>query len=159
MSVASPIDMVRWLPLLIVVLPATGCGRSEFVPSAPAPASSAACPLGVPGARVDAIDSPEGVDLRITAPADRVDEVRHRARDAAQLHGIGAHQGLGHEGKHLGAQRHGLRLTELPPIRTMVEDVDGGAQIALVARLPEQVSDVRSFVRARVDVVNAGPCD
>jgi hypothetical protein len=121
--------------------------------------TSAACPLAVEGAHIDVAETQDGVILTITARADRVDELRRRVRDAAALHGIGAHEGLGHYGRHLGHQRHGLELTRLPPVETAVEDVEHGARLRLVAIVPSQVDAVREQVREKVERVNAGPCD
>ncbi len=147
-----------------------GCGRSQAnAPAAPATVVTSAemdagprrdaCPVGVEGARIAIADAPGGADLTLTASADRVPELRQRLRDAASLYGVGAHRGLGHHGAHLGAQRHGLRLTELPPLDARVEDVDGGARMHLRAKVPSQADELRSRLHARVEAVGAGPCD
>ncbi len=130
--------------------------------ASPAPSgspSAQSCPIGVVGSHVDVVDTPVGADLVFTASAERLVDLRARVRSAAQLYGIGAHKGLGHEGKHLGAQRHGLRLTELPLLHAEVEDIDGGARMRLVAEVASQVGDLQGRLRARVDEVNASPCD
>jgi hypothetical protein len=126
----------------------------------PAAGAAFACPLGVEGATLDAVDTPDGVDILVTGPAERVSEIRTRAHDAASLYGPGAHRGLGHHGRHhLGAQRHGLRLTELPPLEATAVDLEGGARIQLAAKLPSQADEIRRRTRERVETANAGPCD
>jgi hypothetical protein len=138
----------------------TDCTRAPTTPvptSAPSEEPSG-CPLGVEDAQIKVLDTPSGVDLTLTAPADRVDELRRRARDAAALHGPGAHEGLGHEGVHMGAQRHGLRLTEMPPMDASVEDVQGGAILHLYAKVAAQRDELREKVHGRVDEIMAGPC-
>ena len=110
-------------------------------------------------ATIAVVDTAGGVDLTLTAPAERVQELRRRTRDVAALYGPAAHRGLGHGGKHLGAQRHGLRLSELPALRADVDDVEGGARLHLVAKISEQADELRARVHERVDEVRAGPCD
>ena len=149
--------------LFVIALVASACSRADAPPQ-PAPATSpatdvASCPLGVAGARVEATDVPGGVAVRITGPSDRLEELRHRVHDAGQLDGIGAHLGLGHGGKHLGAQRHGLRLAELPPVTADVKDLDDGSEIDLTVKHPSQLDEMRSQLHERVALVNAGPCD
>lgn len=135
---------------------ATACGRS------PTNSSSAAssCPLGVAGAHIAIVDTSDGVELTLTSPTlNGADELRWRARDAAHLYGPGAQEGFGHHGLHLGAQRHGLRLTELPTLEASVDDVIGGARMHLAAKVSSQTDDLREKIHARVDEVRAGPCD
>jgi hypothetical protein len=111
------------------------------------------------GSELSLADVPGGIDVTMTAAPDRVDELRRRVREAAALHGDGAHQGLGHDGEHLGAHRHGLRLTALPPIDTAVEDVKDGARLHLVAKSDARVDQLRTELRDRVALVLAARCD
>ena len=152
----------------VFALLATTAGCDSAQPSAAAQTednsgvamSPPSCPLGVVGARVAMEDTQAGVDLTLTAPAPLVEELRTRARDAAQLYGPAAHKGQGHYGKHMGAQRHGLRLTELPPVAATVENVDQGAKLHLTAKVaPEEVRDLQQRVHARVEKVQSSPCD
>ena len=149
---------------LVILGAAVGCGRprggSQGARLIPVTAeAAAACPLGVDGASVTVADTDAGADVTITGAADHVDELRQRVHDAAQLHGAGSHEGLGHHGDHLGHQRHGLRLTSLPPIETSVEDVDGGALLHLVSIVPEQTALLRERLREQVALATRGPCD
>jgi hypothetical protein len=113
----------------------------------------------VEDAKIESATTAGGIDVTITAPPAYLEELRRRIRDAAALYGPGAHKGLGHHGMHLGAQRHGLRLTELPPLYASVDDVDGGARLHLVAKLSMQSDELRAKLRDRIDLVRAGPCD
>jgi len=147
--------------IALTLLAGCGCAQSNG-PTDLAPGASAravACPLGIEGARVTVADSADGVELTITADPVHAAEVRSRARDAAALRGIGAHKGQGHDGKHLGAHRHGLRLTALPPVNASVEDVDGGARIRLAAVVPEQVEALRERARENVEAASKPPCE
>jgi hypothetical protein len=115
--------------------------------------------MGVEGARVDVSDVDGGVELTVTASTDQVEEVRIRARNAAELRGAGSHDGLGHDGQHFGHHRHGLRLSGLPPTDVTVEDVDGGARIRLAAIVPDQIDALRERARENVAAASAAPCN
>ena len=140
---------------------ASACGRSRTSSSSTAPsAEPTSCPLGVAGAQIALVDSSGAVELTLTSPTlEGAEELRWRARDAAQLYGPGAHEGFGHHGLHLGAQRHGLRLTELPPLEARVDDVNGGVHMHLAAKVSSQTDELRKKIHERVDEVRAGPCD
>ncbi|HVY46829.1 MAG TPA: hypothetical protein VHB21_13170 [Minicystis sp.] len=151
---------MKWIAIAITVGAATlGCHRSPSGVRAFSVHAEEPCPLGVEGAKIAVEDVDGGVDVTITSSPDRVAELRRRVRDAAKLHGPGAHEGMGHDGEHLGHQRHGLRLTSLPPVTTSVEDVDGGARLRLAALVPDEVDRLRERIRDNVSFVTSGPCN
>jgi len=108
------------------------------------------CPLGVLGATVDVVDGPDGVVMTFTAPG-RAQELRARARRAAELHGPGSRQGLGHEGQHHRDQatHHGLQAALFPPARIWVDDVEGGAELHMSAVFPDDAERIRRRARER----------
>lgn len=111
------------------------------------------CALGVSGALATADDTPDGVALTILS-ANRLDEVRVRARDAATLHGPDSRQGLGHDGHHAEGGKHGLQPAQLPPARASATDIDGGARIELVPVDAADLERLRSSIRARANAMN-----
>jgi hypothetical protein len=119
----------------------------------------AGCLLGVPHTRVQITDTKEGVALTFTT-WNRIDELRHRVRDAAAMHGPHTHIGLGHAGQHELGQGHGLRLADMPVGRATVDDVELGARLQLDAIDGLRVADLRSQIRTRIDDIRLGhPCD
>jgi hypothetical protein len=98
------------------------------------------------------------VDVTVTAPAPLVDDVCARVRMAAALHGPATHAGLGHDGRHMSAHTHGLRLTELEPLTASAVDVDGGARPHLAAA-PAARNELRAKIRERADAVSRAACE
>ncbi len=151
------------LSLLFVLAFAAACASDPPPASSvpPAPIGSR-CALGVSGAHVDVADSHGGVDLTFTT-GDSVENLRARAREAAKMHGRGAHAGLGHAGRHgLGDGRgesHGLRLWSMPPAYAQVHDIDNGALLTLVAVDPARRDELRTKVRERVSELQRAPCN
>jgi hypothetical protein len=150
--------------LALIALLAVHCRREHApaateVTSGQAAESAKSCPLGVEGSELRLADAPGGIDVTMTAPPDQIDELRARMREAAALHGAGAHEGLGHDGEHVGAHRHGLRLTALPAMDAKVEDIAGGARMHLVAKASDEVGQLRAQLRDRVVLVLAARCD
>jgi len=145
---------------LVVLLAGCAASPPKALPTAPVAFAivphedpgAAGCPLGMPNTRVQVADTPGGVALTFTTPS-KVGELRLRVRNAAALHGPGAHGGVGHEGRHDGDQGHGLKLTQMPVGYAAVEDVDGGARLALDAVDPTQLDDLRGRIRARLDEI------
>lgn len=109
-------------------------------------AETTACPLGVPGAHVIVEDTDVGVIMTFTATADRLADLRERARDAAALHGPGQRLGKGHDGHHASGADHGLKAMQLPPTFAGEEDIDGGARIRFT---PADAAD-RDILRAKI---------
>jgi hypothetical protein len=89
----------------------------------------------------------------------RLEELRHRARDAAAMYGPGAHRGLGHQGLHGDGEHHGLGLKELsPPVRAVEVDTDDGARIHITPLNAADAVAVRAEVHARVTRTRMGDC-
>jgi len=119
---------------------------------------STTCQFGERGVRVSVDDAPDGVDVVLTTIRD-VDDLRHRAHDAAAMYGAGAHRGLGHNGKHGNGAHHGLGLARLSiPVKAEEVDVWSGAKIHVSPVDPAKVDVVRSEVRARADDAQWGEC-
>lgn len=125
-------------------------GATHAVPLASAPTTTAAestgCPLGVEGARVEATDTPDGVALVFTTQT-RVNELRTRARTAAEMHGAGQQQGVGHDGVHGQGGHHGLHAMHLPPARATVTDVTDGVRIDVVPLAATDLALLREHAR------------
>jgi hypothetical protein len=126
-------------------------------PTTTAATAAVGCPLGVEGARVTVEDTADGVALTFTTLS-RVDELRTRARTAAEMHGAAQQQGTGHDGLHGQGGHHGLHAMHLPPATGTVQDVADGARILLVpldladlARLREHARDGAARVQKVCD--------
>jgi hypothetical protein len=148
--------------LVLAVLSTLACGggtQSAPLPTTPTTtaAESTGCPLGIEGARVTATDTSDGVALVFTTGT-RVNELRTRARTAAEMHGAGQQQGVGHDGVHGQGGHHGLHAMHLPPARATVTDVTDGVRLDLVpleasnlALLREKAADGARRVQVRCD--------
>jgi hypothetical protein len=117
-----------------------------------------ACPLGVPGARVQKVDTAEGADVYFTAPERNREELRRRVRAQARASGPDRHQGEGHDGEHHGPRDHGLRLWSMGPVATGVEDTGAGAKLAVSPVDPSQRDALRERLGQRVAHLEAADC-
>jgi hypothetical protein len=147
---------------VIVAIALAGClGRGqEAGGSTPSSATVLrACPLGVPSAHIDVVETADGTDLELfaTLPS-HVTELRRRVRDQTHAHGPGHHDGLGHAGRHGLGHEHGLRLWTLPPLRATVYDAPAGARLALVPIDPRDRAALRDAVAKRVAYLEGRGC-
>jgi hypothetical protein len=152
--------------LTAIALAATvgACAASERAMSAAAgppaetvpPLDALSCPLGVDGARVEITDVDGGVEMTFTSMA-RIEELRERTRRAADLHGPGAQQGVGHRGRHRQGEmaHHGLQAFAFPPARITVQDVELGARLQMSAVFPSDVERIRARARERAEAMMA----
>jgi len=120
--------------------------------AAPAPST---CPLGVQGARVVYEEMPEGGALVFTAPAEKVEELRDRARNASAMHGPGQKVGMGHDGKHGEGGVHGLRMMQMPPAYAGADDIEGGARIRIYPADASDIDVLRAKLKARAEEMMA----
>jgi hypothetical protein len=159
----SRIEMaIALAPLVVAALSVTtGCAsqpraRPRLVPDEQA----GACPLGIREAVVIASDVPGGVDVIFTSDSSsRVDEIRIRVRDVAMSHGPSSHAGLGHDGEHRQNHGHGLKLSEAPRADVLVEDVESGTRLRLVAVDPGARDALRARIHQRIEELRTTPCD
>lgn len=141
----------------VVLLPAiaVACTEAHPPPQSPAAATMLAappastCPLGVEGATVLYEDTATGGRLTFTAPKEKLDELRERARDASALHGTGQKLGKGHDGKHGNGGHHGLKAMQLPPAYGGEEDIEGGARINVTPADAHDLEVLRTKLRER----------
>lgn len=115
------------------------------------------CPFGVSDTEIAIADTPDGVSMTFLSPTN-VADLRERVGDAAAMHGPGERVGKGHGGKHGEGGRHGLKAMQLPAMRAVAEDVEGGAKLVLVPADPADLGELRAKVRARAKDM-AGSCD
>lgn len=141
----------RRILTLALVLIATACstaatGKGETTltnATAPRP-----CPLGVDGAEVVVEDTPQGVALTFTSSADKTDELRMRARHAANMYGP-RKAGEGHDGRHASGGHHGLMPMQMPPAYALARDVDNGVEIRLFPVDEKDLAALRARARER----------
>jgi len=148
----------RGLSLLLVTL--SGCAATAPPPSPTVYSATAveACPVGVPGTRIQLAETAESTHVFLQTWPSNVDELRLRVRAQAERHGPGAHHGPGHLGTHEGPRTHGLRLWSLGPTRVTVEDIPGGARLVVQAADPARREEVRIALRRRIAVIDASRC-
>ena len=140
----------------------TGCTSLALAGGDPTSLRSAtlveACPLGVPGTRLQVAEAKSGIHVFFTTRMSNVDEVRLRARDQARVNGPDRHLGRGHLGDHKGARNHGLRLWTLGKVTTEVVDTPSGARLTILAADPARRDEVRAAVTRRVAEIEAAGC-
>lgn len=98
------------------------------------------CPMAVPGTTVAASDVDGGVALAFTTRSGDVEELRRRVRRMAEMHA--GHGGMG----------------MMPAATATVEDVDGGARIALIATDPAQQEALRQHAHMHAGQMQGGQC-
>jgi hypothetical protein len=118
----------------------------------------AACALGVSGTLATVSDTADGVALTLLTTPDKVDELRERARHAAEIHGPGAKRGVGHDGAHGQGRHHGLEAYQLPPFNAVETDVEAGARITLVPASGTDLAELSSRATEAVRRMNASSC-
>lgn len=138
------------------ILVAAGCAQ-QVAPTLTQADVPRGCALGVPGSKVVAEDTPDGIALIFTS-RDRPAEMRERANDAAAQHGPGARMGVGHEGRHEHGADHGLQMGQGPTARSTAEDIAGGARVRFVATDSNETDALRTKLHKQADAMNATPC-
>ena len=147
------------LALALGLVACAACTTGNAVPPSLTQGDAvASCPLGVREATVTVDDVPNGVVLTFQAPPDKIPDLRERAVDAAARHGAGSRFGKGHDGVHGHGGDHGLQMTQLPPLRALAENVDGGARITPVPSVAEDLDRLRAKVRGRAAGMSASTC-
>ena len=149
----------------------------------PAPGAEAmpmgACPMAVPGTEVIASDTAAGEALTFKTASGDVAELRRRVHAMAEGHDHAAadmehgHGGMGHgagmmghgmmQGGSAGGGQgagggHGMHEVAMPPSRTAVEDVEGGARIVVAPDDPADLERLRSAVRTRAQHMQQHGC-
>ncbi len=113
-----------------------------------------ACPMAVPATQLAVADTPDGEAVTFTTASDHVAELRSRVHAMADMHNRHHAQG-GAEQMH-GGMQHGGMMEGMggmdasmmpPPSRAAVEDVDGGARLAVTPNDPADLDRLRSTVR------------
>lgn len=134
------------------VTPASG-------PPGPRPVSGDGCPLGVQGAKAGIENVERGVVVTFTVPKQgSVDELRDRVKNVAAQHGAGAHKGPGHDGEHGTGEGHGFHFSEMPPVETSFQPIDGGAKLHVLANESADVRAVQERMWNRMPFIAAGQC-
>lgn len=148
--------------LVSLIVFVVGCAALDLGAAEPTALRSAtlaeACPLGVRGTRLQIGDTPNGVVVLFATRPSNVGELRRRVRDQAQVHGPGDHEGGGHLDEHEGARDHGLKLWQLPPVRTDVEDTPTGARLVVVPLDPARRDAVRVHLVNRAARIRKPGC-
>jgi hypothetical protein len=138
--------------VVMTLVMAYGSKPAATAPQPTAPAYDEAtdmagiCPMGVPGTRVSAEDTQNGVAMTFTTTGD-VAALRQRVHAMAARHErmMGGGGGMG-------------PCRMMTPSTTRVEDVGRGARIVLAPRDPSQLSELRTHVNARAAQMASGRC-
>jgi hypothetical protein len=104
------------------------------------------CPMHLPGAKVEVLDTADGVALTLTADAGSVDELRRRVQFLVSRH-----------------NERFDKLRVMPHARILAgkatyEEVPNGAKLMLVPRDPAQLEAFRTQVHERVERLQGGDC-
>lgn len=133
-----------------------------------------ACPVGVPGTRLAAADTPEGVAVTFTTSPERAEELRARVHAMADMHnrhhqpGAAGGEHAGHGGMmHGGMMQHDgtaasgeAEMPMPPPSRATVEDVEAGARLSVAPYDPADLERLRSTVRMHAEQMQkTGTCE
>jgi hypothetical protein len=146
------------LAVTLLTLLAVACSTSQTAsPALTQGETPRGCALGVSGATVIAEDTPDGIALSFRSQ-NRPEEMRERANDAAAQHGSGQRLGRGHEGNHGEGGDHGLQMMQVPPARSVSDDIEGGARIRFAPADPKDTESLRSKLRERADAMNGSAC-
>lgn len=149
MSVLAPLAVAS-------LLVAAGCAR-QVTPRLTQAELPRGCALGVPGSKVVAEDTPDGIALLFTSEA-WPEEMRARAQDAAAQHGPSARLGHGHDGQHGQGADHGLQMIQGPTARSAADPIEGGARVRFVAIDGAETDALRAKLRKQTDALNATTC-
>ena len=123
------------------------------------PVSGQGCPFGVRGAKVSIENVSRGVILTFVVPSDAgVEALREQVKNVAAQHGPGAHMGPGHDGEHGSGDGHGIHFSDMPPVETTFQPIDGGARLHVLANEPSDVRAVQTQMWSRVEHLAAGQC-
>jgi hypothetical protein len=140
-SFVSSISVVLAAAALALVVGCAGVPEAQVpaaeLPLLDAPAQSG-CPLGVPGSKVAFEETPGGGALTFTAPPERVEELRDRARRAF----------VGDDGRR--------ESSRLPRAHAVDAPVDGGSRVIFTAVDPRDRDALRAKLKARAEDMTSG---
>jgi hypothetical protein len=130
-----------------------------------------ACPIAVPGTRLAAADTPDGVSVTFTTSPDRAEDLRARVHAMADMHNRHHQQGAAageHGGMMGGMMHHGgsaapeagqTSMPMPPPSRATAQDIEGGARLAVAPYDPADLERLRSTVRMHAEQMQkTGTC-
>lgn len=156
---------MRWSLVPAVFLAISACrGSGNEQPRASASTTQAsspfvrACPLGVPDTRISMNEEPDRVVVSFTTTAERVPDLRARIAHQTGQHGPSRREGFGHDGRHGDAHGHGLRLWEMPPSRTIIEETPDGARLHVKPLSDGDLPRLAEALRTRVRALGEGDC-
>jgi hypothetical protein len=117
-------------------------------------AMEAMCPTAVPDTHVAASDTASGEAITFTTSG-QVDELRRRVHAMAEMHN--QHHAPG--AAPAGSQQHvAMSSGMIPPSRTSVEDVEGGARVSVTPNDAADLERLRSTVRTHAEHMQGGNC-
>lgn len=144
-SKTSSVRQIAFVPIATVPLVVAACvgtpeaqGPAAELPVLDAPEQSG-CPLGVPGSKVVFEETPEGGALTFTAPPERVEELRERARRT-----FVADRGRSRE------------TSRWPRAHAVDAPVDGGSRVSFTAIDPNERDALRAKLKARAEDMTSG---
>ncbi len=160
----------RWFAAITTSILLLACGGSKREPAPPQPASSEAhahgdpggmggmCPMEVPGTKVSADDTQDGVAITFTTTGD-VAQLRDRVHHMAEMHEHMMQGGMmGSGGMGSGGMGSGHMMMKMVPSTARAEDIDGGARIVLTPKDPAQLADLRAHVHEHATQMAGGHC-
>lgn len=108
------------------------------------------CPSAVEGAKTTVTDLADGALVTVTGPADKVAEIRERAKHAAAV----AKRDGGTKGEHGGDGSGGGGLGRCPIVvdgdtRVAIKEIDGGAEVAVTTKGADAIAALQKEAKAR----------
>lgn len=105
------------------------------------------CPMAVAGTNVETKETPTGMNMIFKTTSD-VTELRRRVRDMATQMSSASTSTAGAGGMM-------MMMAGMPPMRTLVSDIDGGAQIEMAPVDAANMGDMRQHVQSGAQAMTA----
>ncbi|HSQ64350.1 MAG TPA: hypothetical protein VLM85_14080 [Polyangiaceae bacterium] len=106
------------------------------------------CPMAVAGTNVETKETPTGMNMIFKTTSD-VTELRRRVREMATRMSSASTGTAGAGGMMM------MMMAGMPPVRTLVRDIDGGAQIEMAPVDAANMGDMRQHVQSGAQAMAA----